>query len=215
VRTPQGSHYYLTDNIGSVVALTGPGSNADVSATYRYDPFGQTTDTTGDLTQPYRYAGQYLDTETRHYKIGLRYYNPQLARWTQQDPLTGYTDPRRANPYIYAGQDPINQVDASGAIFGDVIDTIGDVADIASVGCIGVGIVATPAAGAACGFIAGGVSIAASATDVARNPGVSSGLAGGSVAGGFACQTLGAIGKIRPLASDACGLAGSALGLGT
>ncbi|MCP9492010.1 MAG: RHS repeat-associated core domain-containing protein, partial [Solirubrobacteraceae bacterium MAG38_C4-C5] len=64
-----------------------------------------------------RFAGQYLDTQTGHYKIGLRYYDPQLARWTQQDPLTGYMDPRRANPYIYAGQDPINQTDPTGAAF--------------------------------------------------------------------------------------------------
>ncbi len=61
VRTPQGSHYYLTDNIGTVVALTGPGG--DVSASYRYEPFGQTQDTTGQLIQPYRFAGEYLDSE--------------------------------------------------------------------------------------------------------------------------------------------------------
>jgi RHS repeat-associated protein len=130
LRTPQGSHYYLTDNIGSVVALTGPGPDADVTATYRYEPFGETQDITGDLSQPYRFAGEYRDTETGHYKIGLRYYNPQLARWTQQDSLTGYTDPRRANPYIYAGQDPINQTDPTGAIFGvdagDAFDAVGD-----------------------------------------------------------------------------------------
>ncbi|MCP9492013.1 MAG: RHS repeat-associated core domain-containing protein, partial [Solirubrobacteraceae bacterium MAG38_C4-C5] len=126
VRTPQGSHYYLTDNIGTVVALTGPGG--DVSASYRYEPFGQTQDTTGQLIQPYRFAGEYLDSQTGHYKIGLRYYNPQLARWTQQDPLTGYMDPRRANPYIYAGQDPINQTDPTGAFFdvGDAINGAGN-----------------------------------------------------------------------------------------
>lgn len=115
MRTPQGSHYYLTDNVGSAVALTGPGPDADITATYRYEPFGQTQDTTGDLIQPYRFAGQYLDSRTGHYKIGLRYYDPQLARWTQQDALTGYMDPRRANPYIYANQDPIDQTDPSGA----------------------------------------------------------------------------------------------------
>ncbi|MCP9490724.1 MAG: phospholipase A2 [Solirubrobacteraceae bacterium MAG38_C4-C5] len=114
VRTPEGSHYYLTDNIGSVVALTGPGPDADVTASYRYEPFGQNQDTTGELIQPYRFAGEYLDSQTGHYKIGARYYNPQLARWTQQDPIPGYDDPKRINRYPYANSDPVNTVDPSG-----------------------------------------------------------------------------------------------------
>ena len=45
----------------------GPGSDADVTATYRNEPFGQNLDTTGEFIQPYRFAGQYLDSQTGHY----------------------------------------------------------------------------------------------------------------------------------------------------
>jgi len=54
-------------------------------------------------------------SESRYYKIGLRYYDPSLGRWTQKDPIVGFEDPRRANRYIYAGQDPVNNIDPSGA----------------------------------------------------------------------------------------------------
>ncbi len=65
-------------------------------------------------------------------------------------------------------------MDPTGAFFGDVMDTIGKAADIASLGCIGVQFV-NPVVGTACGFIAGGVSLATSATNAAREPGIGSG----------------------------------------
>jgi len=112
------SAYYLTDSIGTVLAVTGP--DASVDARYTYDPFGQVKDVKGDLAQPYRFAGEYYDAETRFYKSGLRYYDPKTARFTQNDPIVGFSDPRRANRYIYAGQDPINNIDPTGALFDEV-----------------------------------------------------------------------------------------------
>ena len=117
------SSYYLTDAIGSVLAVTKP--DGSIGARYSYEPFGQLEDTSGDLTQPYRFAGEYHDTDTGLYKIGLRYYDPQTGRWTQKDPIVGFADPRRNNRYIYAGQDPINNTDPSGA---DFLDDVGVVA---------------------------------------------------------------------------------------
>ena len=43
------------------------------------------------------------------YKFGIRYYDPTLGRWTQQDPLA------ETNFFIYANADPINLKDPSGA----------------------------------------------------------------------------------------------------
>jgi len=71
----------------------------------------------GTVSNPWRFAGEYRDAESRYYKIGLRYYDPALGRWTQKDPVVGFEDPRRANRYIYAGQDPVNMTDPSGADF--------------------------------------------------------------------------------------------------
>lgn len=50
-------------------------------------------------------------TETRrgHPLFGARYYDPTLGRWTQQDPSG-----QDANPYAYAGCNPINSADPSG-----------------------------------------------------------------------------------------------------
>jgi RHS repeat-associated protein len=37
--------------------------------------------------RPWRYTGQDLDVATGLYKMGGRYYQPELERWTQLDPL--------------------------------------------------------------------------------------------------------------------------------
>jgi hypothetical protein len=44
----------------------------------------------------------------------MRYYSPQLMRWTQPDPLEGPSDFRQLNRYTYAGANPINSVDTLG-----------------------------------------------------------------------------------------------------
>jgi hypothetical protein len=54
-------------------------------------------------------------------KFGTRYYMPDLARWTQHDPVKGSpTDPMSLNPYGYVADDPINAVDPNGRQYADV-----------------------------------------------------------------------------------------------
>ena len=43
-----------------------------------------------------------------------RWYNPTTGTWTQQDTLDHPLNPTNANPYAYAGDDPINGMDPSG-----------------------------------------------------------------------------------------------------
>jgi RHS repeat-associated protein len=58
--------------------------------------------------------GAFTDS-TGFVKIGERFYDPSLARWTQQGPLAlRLNDPRQWNRYTYAGFDPINLVGPSG-----------------------------------------------------------------------------------------------------
>ena len=72
------------------------------------------------LTNPWKYAGGYLDSSTSLYKFGVRYYNPTLGRWTQQDPVGGSLgDLNSANRYVYANDNPVNAVDPSGKAVGD------------------------------------------------------------------------------------------------
>jgi RHS repeat-associated protein len=89
-RGPGGEFYYVTDGLGSTVALVD--TTGTVQATYSYDPYTNATTVGGPNpaianANPYRYAGGYFDTTTGLYHFGQRYYNPTTGRWTQQDSL--------------------------------------------------------------------------------------------------------------------------------
>jgi len=102
-------YYYLFDGLLSVVGLTGNenGSVTKVNA-YDDDPYGVILADTDYVTNPWKFAGGYLDG-TGLYKFGVRYYNPELGRWTQQDPVGGSLgDLGSVNRYVYAGDDPVN-----------------------------------------------------------------------------------------------------------
>lgn len=120
-RTPSGDYYYVFDQNGSVLALIDAAGQQ--RASYSYSPWGEdrgTVAVNGALpANPYRFAGQYLDSSTGLYKMGLRYYDPKFARWTQQDSIESIGDPSNGNRYAYAGDDPINNTDPSGASYVD------------------------------------------------------------------------------------------------
>jgi RHS repeat-associated protein len=109
LRTGASRSYYLLDGLGSVAAVTN--SSGSVTNSYAYDPYGVTTETTsiGAVANPWRYTGQYQDTSTGLYKMGARYYQPELGRWTQPDPSG-----QEVNAYLYVGNNPVNFVDPSG-----------------------------------------------------------------------------------------------------
>nr|WP_307531542.1 RHS repeat-associated core domain-containing protein [Streptomyces umbrinus] len=103
------AYYYLTDALGSVVALadeTGTKVNS-----YSYSPRGviraATTEKAG-VSQPYRFAGGHQDP-TGLYHLGARYYDTNIGRFTQTDP-SGL----EKNPYLYADGDPVNRIDPTG-----------------------------------------------------------------------------------------------------
>jgi RHS repeat-associated protein len=89
-------------------------SSGGLVSRYRYEPYGQQIGSPSGTPIPWRFAGQYLDTETGLYKMGLRYYDPSTMRWTQKDPLNLFQDPKQGNRYSYAGSDPVNNVDPTG-----------------------------------------------------------------------------------------------------
>ncbi|WEH37248.1 DUF6531 domain-containing protein [Streptomyces sp. AM 4-1-1] len=101
------SHYYLTDATGNILgAVDHTGTRTH---TYAYAPTGTPRTTPTETTpQPYRYAGAYNDP-TGLYKMGARYYDPNLTRFTQPDPSGQET-----NTYLYATGDPINHTDPTG-----------------------------------------------------------------------------------------------------
>jgi RHS repeat-associated protein len=114
------TYYPLFDGLGSVVALTN--STGTLVAEYRYQPFGKRISCQGtgcSIANPYQWLGGlgvYLDDASGLYKMGTRYYDPALGRFTQVDPVEGGA----SNRYDYAGQDPINAADPQG-LFHDAI----------------------------------------------------------------------------------------------
>ena len=82
---------------------------------YRYDPFGNSTGKTEVVSNPWQFASGYLDANTGLYKFGERYYDPQVGRWTQKDPVSGSLGSvNSTNPYVYADNLPNMLVDPSG-----------------------------------------------------------------------------------------------------
>ena len=89
-RLPGGSRfYYLYDGLGSVAGLTD--STGAVVNTYSYEPYGKVASSTGTTANLWRFGGSYgAFTENNAsglLKIGQRFYDPSLGRWTQQDPV--------------------------------------------------------------------------------------------------------------------------------
>jgi len=57
-----------------------------------------------------------LESNTGLYTFGQRYYDTDLGRWTQMDPVGGTVgNPNSGNPYVYANDEPNMLVDPSGA----------------------------------------------------------------------------------------------------
>jgi RHS repeat-associated protein len=105
IRSGSSATYPLYDGLGSVVATS------DAAGVARYDPFGACLENCP--SGPYRWLGGlgvYWDDSMKLYKMGTRYYDPALGRFTQVDPVAGGA----ANRYDYAFQNPINVVDVTG-----------------------------------------------------------------------------------------------------
>jgi RHS repeat-associated protein len=111
------SGMYLYDGIGNPVGiLTDTGTRAyDIS----FAPYGIQTINAGGSSDwygntPYGFkAGARTDGDAL-VKFGLRWYLPTTGTWTQRDTLDAPLDPVNANRYAYAGDDPVNNSDASG-----------------------------------------------------------------------------------------------------
>jgi len=61
-------------------------------------------------SNPFLYAGQFLDRASGLYYMRARWYDPKTAQFTSVDPLLALTD----QPYSYAGNDPISASDPTG-----------------------------------------------------------------------------------------------------
>ena len=101
--------YYDTDAQGSVTSLTAP--DASMVQNYTYGSFGNTTNSSGSLSNSFRYQAREIDTETNLYYFRARYYDPITGRFVSEDPCRSEVG---TSWYQYADNNSPNFGDWSG-----------------------------------------------------------------------------------------------------
>ena len=129
----EGTESYLTDRLGSVIALAD--SSAEDTTTYSYEPFGVASSAGEPSGNPFQFTGRENDGTGLQYNRA-RYYSPSAARFISQDPA-GFAG-SGANLYWYANGNPLDFTDPSGECFpcmpdfdpfGPVRDVVNDAID--------------------------------------------------------------------------------------
>jgi RHS repeat-associated protein len=103
-------NWYHHDQFGSTRVITD--STGAVVATNSYDPYGNLAVSTGTLTNPFLFSGEYRDSESGVYYLQARYYDPTTAQFLTRDPMVATTQ----SPYAYTLGDPLNATDPSGMV---------------------------------------------------------------------------------------------------
>lgn len=146
---------YLTDAMGSTLALTSGMATPTVNTEYSYEPYGKPTITGSATTNPFAFTGLAWDTGSSVYDNRFRQLNPAVGRFGSEDPidvLGGW------NLYSYAGDAPSRLadhlgLDPDGCSWSCAFGIIGSIVTIA-----GLVFVAAPVLGPILGVIGLGVS---------------------------------------------------------
>ena len=106
-----GTTFYHTDGSGNVTMLVN--SAGAMQAKYLYDPYGNTLGMWGTLAvgNTYRFSSKEIEPKSGIYYYGYRYYEPNLQRWLNRDPIG---ENGGLNLYAYVGNNPINYYDPLG-----------------------------------------------------------------------------------------------------
>ncbi|TYZ27076.1 hypothetical protein FZ041_12700, partial [Selenomonas caprae] len=114
-------YHYASDEQGSTIFITD--AEGEVKNRYTYDAFGNTIESEEQIPNRYQYTGQQLDPLTQQYYLRARFYNPAIARFTQEDEYHG----DGLNLYAYCANDPVDYYDPSGYYKNPVGETIGGI----------------------------------------------------------------------------------------
>jgi len=103
--------YYFYDARGNVVDMLDPGDAA--LAHYEYDPFGRvlTASGAGASGNEIRFSTKRSDQVHGIVDFGFRFYDPQLGRWLNRDPIA---ERDSINLYAFVENNPVNQIDLLG-----------------------------------------------------------------------------------------------------
>jgi RHS repeat-associated protein len=110
-RSAGADRNYLTDAMGSTLALTSGMATPTVNTEYSYEPYGKPTTTGSSTTNPFAFTGLVWDGESGLYDNRARQLNPTIARFGSEDPIDANGG---RNLYAYAGSSPTSLADASG-----------------------------------------------------------------------------------------------------
>ena len=100
-------YHYASDEQGSTIFIT---DEEKVCNRYDYDAWGNLTTCEEIIPNRILYTGQQFDQITQQYYLRARYYNPVIARFTQEDVYHGDS----LNLYTYCDNNPIIYYDPSG-----------------------------------------------------------------------------------------------------
>ena len=103
--------YYAFDANGNVTQLID--ESGSLAAHYEYSPFGQLTTSTGPMADanPFRFSTKYQDQATGLLYYGFRYYDAEMGRWLNRDPIGEFGG---SNLYLMLFNDAVTFVDLLG-----------------------------------------------------------------------------------------------------
>ena len=102
-------YHYASDEMGSITHVT---AGTDVLNRYEYDAWGNAEVCEEQVANRFRFNGQQYDPVSRQYYLRARFYNPVIARFTQEDTYQG----DGLNLYAYCKNNLVYYVDSRGHI---------------------------------------------------------------------------------------------------
>jgi RHS repeat-associated protein len=109
IKPGESVYYFHNDHLGTPQVLTD--DTGTIAWKAAYTPFGEAVASIQTVDNPFRFPGQYYDSETGLHYNYFRYYNPQTGRYITPDPI-GLEG--GINLFVYLGDNPINAVDPLG-----------------------------------------------------------------------------------------------------
>ena len=103
-------YHYVSDEMGSTTHIVD--EDGIVFNHYTYDAWGNLTAQEEAVPNRFKFTGQQLDPVTQQYYLRARFYNPVIARFTQEDSYRG----DGLNLYAYCQNNPIFYSDPSGNV---------------------------------------------------------------------------------------------------